>query len=133
MTAADRTFETSIVPTSASLPTVRHELESWLGEVGVSNAVAGDLVTAASELCTNAIRAARSNVSLGARLEGQTLVMEVRDDGPGFQAELSDEAPDPLADAGRGLFVVRQLVDVLWVESDPDAGGTIARCGRRIT
>ena len=133
MAAAESSFETKISPSAGELPGLRHELGTWLGDVGVPRRVANDLITAASELCTNAIRAAKSSVSVGARLDGETLVMEVRDDGPGFEAELPEEIEDPLADTGRGLFVVRQLVDVLWVETDPAVGGTVARCGRRIT
>jgi anti-sigma regulatory factor (Ser/Thr protein kinase) len=131
--SAEPSFEIDLEPTASALPEARHQFESWLTGIGVRAVVIGDLVTAASELCTNAIRAADTKVTLRSRVDGGTLIFEVSDDGPGFgPGAMPDEEPDPLAIAGRGLYVAKQLVDVLWVAPDPKTGGTIARCGRRL-
>lgn len=131
--SADPSFEIDLKPTASALPDARHQFESWLTEIGVRAGVVGDLVTAASELCTNAIRAAETKVTLRSRVDGASIILEVSDDGPGFGAgAMPDEEPDPLAIAGRGLYVAKQLVDVLWVAPDPETGGTIARCARRL-
>jgi serine/threonine-protein kinase RsbW len=131
--SAEPSFEIDLLPSAAALPDARHQFESWLTAIGVRSGLVGDLVTAASELCTNAIQAAETKVTLRSRVDGATLIFEVSDDGPGFGGgALPDEEPDPMAIAGRGLYVAKQLVDVLWVSPDPETGGTIARCGRRL-
>ena len=131
--SAEPSFEIDLLPTASALPDARHQFESWLTAIGVRAGVVDDLVTAASELCTNAIHAAETKVTLRSRVDGGTLIFEVSDDGPGFAGDaLPDEEPDLDAVAGRGLYVAKQLVDVLWVSPDPHTGGTVARCGRRL-
>ncbi len=130
--SAEPSFEIDLAPTPGALPDARHQFESWLTGIGVRAGLVGDLVTAASELCSNAINAAETKVTLRSRVDGGTLIFEVSDDGPGFGGVLPGEEPDPMAVGGRGLYVAKQLVDVMWVAPDPATGGTIARCGRRL-
>lgn len=116
----------------AALPEARRSLAEWLGRIRVSETVTGDLVTAAGELCANAVRAARSRTELTARLEGQSVVVEVEDDGQAATIELPEEMPSPQVESGRGLYLVRQLVDVLWIRPRPDGQGTRATFARRL-
>ena len=83
--------------------------------------------------CTNAVEAARSTVELRAWLERDYVVLEARDDGPGFTRQLPErgDRADPDVDRGRGLFVVSALVDVLWATTDESM--TTVRCARRLT
>ena len=120
------------LPDMAALPDARHSLADWLGQVPVAESVAADLVTAAGELCANAVRAARSKTELTARVETHSVVVEVEDDGQAAEIELPEEAPSPLVDSGRGLYLVRQLVDVLWIRQLPDGRGTKATFARRL-
>ncbi len=127
-------FEYRFTPTTAAIPLARHFLEDWLVRVPVARDEAGDLMLVASELAANAVRHAsgqRGSVSLRAWVDGPDLVLEVEDDG-GNQPPLPDrsgETPDPLAERGRGLFLVRALVDEL--HSDVVEGRTITRVVRR--
>lgn len=116
----------------AELPRARHSLANWLGQVRLAENVAADLVTAAGELCANAIRAARSKAELTARVEAHSVVVEVVDDGESADIELPEEPPSPLVESGRGLYLVRQLVDVLWIRQLPNGRGTKATFARRL-
>lgn len=116
----------------SALPGARHSLVEWLREVPVEESVAADLVTAAGELCANAVRAAESKAELVARVEARSVVVEVLDDGEGLDCDLPEELPSAHAESGRGLYLVRQLVDVLWIRRRPDGRGTRATFARRL-
>lgn len=117
----------------AELPGARHSLANWLGQVRVADGVAADLVAAAGELCANAVRAATSKAELTARLEAHSVVVEVVDDGDGdAEIELPEKPPSTQLESGRGLYLVRQLVDVLWIRRLPSGRGTKATFARRL-
>lgn len=116
----------------AELPRARHSLADWLGQVRIADNVAADLVTAAGELCANAVRAATSKAELTARVEAHSVVVEVEDDGEPADIELPEEPPSPQSESGRGLYLVRQLVDVLWIRQLPNGRGTKATFARRL-
>lgn len=131
MAAAAGPFRFTLVDV-ADLSDARHSLAEWLEEVPGSDAVSADLVSAAAELCLNALDAEASKTELCARVESRSVVIDVTDDGPGMAGELPELPPAPLADSGRGLYLVRQLMDVLWISNRP-GGGTRATCARRLT
>ena len=116
----------------AGLPEARHSLAEWLEGVRVDDAVVSDLVAAAGELCANAVRAATTKAELTARVEARSVVVEVTDDGGGADIELPEEPPAAYVEAGRGLYLVRQLVDVLWIRQLPEGRGTRATFARRL-
>ena len=116
----------------AALPDARHSLADWLGQVRLAENVAADLVTAAGELCANAVRAARTRAELTARVEAHSVVVEVVDDGESGDIELPEKPPPANVESGRGLYLVRQLVDVLWIRQLPEGGGTKATFARRL-
>ena len=126
-------FEYRFTPTTAAIPLARHFLEDWLVRIPVARDEAADLMLVATELAANAVRHAsgqRGSVSLRASVYGPDLVLEVEDDG-GNEAPLPDgsETPEPMAERGRGLFLVRALVDEL--DSEIVDGRTIVRVVRR--
>lgn len=102
----------------------RHALREWLGGAGSHD----DLLLVASELASNAVRAGATWFRLRAWREDGRLALEVADDGPGFDAPLpSTEQLPPLdAENGRGLFLVRMLVDRCTIFTSDT--GTIVRC-----
>lgn len=116
----------------AALPEARHSLADWLGKVRIAESVATDLVTAAGELCANAVRAATTKAELTARVEAHSVVVEVVDDGEAAAIQLPEEPPADHAESGRGLYLVRQLVDVLWIRQLPEGRGTKATFARRL-
>ena len=66
-----------------------------------------------SELVTNSVQhasvSAEDSIRLHVDVGGQTVRVEVLDNGPGF--ELRDPIPDTQTDSGWGLFLVNQIAD----------------------
>jgi anti-sigma regulatory factor (Ser/Thr protein kinase) len=121
-------------PTPATIPLARHFFADWLEHQPVEESESSDLLLVASELCSNAVRHASGrpgSVELRAWAEGDALVIEVEDDGEGFEVESyrDDEQPDPEASRGRGLYVVEALTDEFSVTRVEDC--TVARVVRR--
>ncbi len=125
-------------PSTAAVPVARHLLRDWLQRVPVDDDTIDGLLIVASELCANAVRhasGAPGSVALRAWADGDSVVVEVRDDGRADDlslfagASFDDELPDPEAEAGRGLFLVRQLTDDVSATSDDD--GTVVRVVKR--
>ncbi|MDQ1397530.1 MAG: hypothetical protein QOG64_2789, partial [Acidimicrobiaceae bacterium] len=124
----DATFDQTFPATPASVAIARRELAAWLYRhlTGTELAV-WELVLATSELSTNAARAARAGYRVRAWMETGAVVLEVVDDGSGFDGQLPN--PDdtvPLdAERGRGLSLVRSLTDECTVRST--TAGTVVR------
>lgn len=95
------------------------------------------MAQALASVVRNALQAARAEVALSARVDGERLVLEVRDDGPGLSPEVAARLGEPFFTTrppgqgmGLGVFLARalavQLGGTLDYDSPPD-GGTTAR------
>ncbi len=127
-------FDHRFSPSLAAVPIARHLFDDWLVHQSLDESDRDDLLVVVSELCTNAVRSAaspNSGLHLRAWPEGDALVMEVVDDGPGFELRIGpdDEMPPAEQVSGRGLFIVRSLVDELMADRSP--AGTTVRCVKR--
>jgi anti-sigma regulatory factor (Ser/Thr protein kinase) len=116
------------VPADAdALPRVRASARAWLADVGVDAPTAYELVLAVSEACANAVEHPIARRSASMQVDGAVqageLVVSVRDDG----VWRSPAAP---GDRGRGLPIIRALVDDVEVVSSAD--GTELRLRRRV-
>jgi anti-sigma regulatory factor (Ser/Thr protein kinase) len=114
-----------------ALAEVRRTLAGWLEPLVEDSQVVDDIVWASTELCSNALRAAESKAVIRARTVGKSVLIEVVDDGDGISGDIPETAPAPYSESGRGLFLVRQLVDVLWIRKLPE-GGTRAMFAKRL-
>ncbi len=126
-------FEHRLSRSMAAVSVSRGLLREWLIRVPVDTDAIHDLLLAATELCANAVEHASWNaagVVIRARTEGADLVLEVEDDGSGLSWPLlAQEPPDPEAEHGRGLWLVRTFTDeVAPVNVD---GRTVIRCVKR--
>jgi anti-sigma regulatory factor (Ser/Thr protein kinase) len=74
----------------------------WCGDVD-------SVVLAVHEALVNADRHAGGVSQATAALDGDAVVIEVRDRGRGFVVPESPAMPDPAAETGRGLFLIRRL------------------------
>ncbi len=108
-------------PTSLSLrpARARRQLEELLAERRWKGDVE-DVVLAMHEALVNAQRHAGGAVAVEAVLEGPTLVIEVVDRGPGFQLPSPPPVPDPLAERGRGLWLMCRVSRRCEVQRDGD-------------
>ena len=113
-----------------SVTAARHALRDWLASSGVraTDAKTGELLLVASELAGNAVRAKASWFRIRAWHDDAGLLIEVADDGPGFDAPLPplEQVPPLDAENGRGLFLVRMMADRCTIFTSET--GTIVRC-----
>ncbi len=100
----------TIEPDTARLGELRGELRRWLTEHGQESSDWGLIAT---ELCTNSMAVTVEPIHLTMSLGETEAVLEVTDDGPGF--ELSVLNPGVTSSRRRGLWIVEQLTDRLEV------------------
>lgn len=126
-------FEHHLSQSMAAVSVSRGLLREWLVRVPVDPDAVHDLLLAATELCANAVEHAtwkEGGVVVRAHTEGADVVLEVEDDGGGLAwPMLALEPPDPQAEHGRGLWLVRTFTD----EVTPETGDTrtVIRCVKR--
>jgi serine/threonine-protein kinase RsbW len=114
-------------------------LESTLRRHGIPEALVTDLAIATSELVNNAIVHGNKcdvskTVSLTVEINACEVVIRVADQGSGFDPL---GVPDPLAEenllreVGRGVFIVRSLMDDVQFERGP-SGETVVVARKRL-
>lgn len=119
-------FEYRFAPSPKSVRLARQVLALWLDEQPIAPERAHDLLVACAELCANALKhGASDQVVLGAKVEGEGILLEVHDDGRGFTLSSARSQPDLEAESGRGLHLVKSLTDR--VEVRCDRGATVVR------
>lgn len=107
----------------------RAVLRSLAAHGGFSGTQAEDIILAMSEAYTNVIQHANTTwVTLRFALEPNALTIEVEDDGEGFDTAILDHPYDPARDVGRGMHLIRSLMDTVECQSSPM--GTIVRMTR---
>jgi serine/threonine-protein kinase RsbW len=101
-----------------------HELDESQSEM---------VVLAAQEAYNNAVVHPPSVVEVSAQVFEQTVDVEVRDRGPGFEpaAFVALAEPELLEDHGRGLFLMHRLMDQ--VDIDSGRGGTTVRMSKELS
>jgi serine/threonine-protein kinase RsbW len=107
------------LPTSSwTVAVARHALHGLLDAAGVAAGMGADLTIALSEACTNAVRHASAGLSYRVRLcvDDSRCLMEVRDHGAGFDPRLVP-APRVHAHDGRGLMIIRTIVDKVHIDA----------------
>lgn len=123
----------TIAPDGRHLPSLRHDMAAWLSAHRVSEGSVSEVKLVMSELVTNALAAARSRVSVDALFEKGNLKLSVGDDGEGTPnlGEIGFALPEPGAEGGRGLYVVRAITDQLQV--DVSETGTVMTVTKMLT
>jgi anti-sigma regulatory factor (Ser/Thr protein kinase) len=126
-------LELQIPADARLLPKTRRALSGYLEESGASDEFAGDVILALDEACANVIRhafpdGAPGQIDVRVELDEEGIVLQVEDDGIGFdpfRIDLSGELEDT---SGRGLTMIRRLVDVVELQSPTETGaGTRVR------
>ncbi|MGE3284794.1 MAG: ATP-binding protein [Pseudonocardia sp.] len=109
---------------------VRTTLEGMLLDAGYGRSRAEDVVLAVNEVATNAVEHGTLEAELLVWLDGDGLTCEVHDRGtlgdrlPGLRVPLPGER------RGRGMWVARQVCDLLHVWTDPDGTHVRVRAAR---
>jgi anti-sigma regulatory factor (Ser/Thr protein kinase) len=94
-------------------------------EAGLTESRANDLVLAVSEVAANTLRHTHSSGTLAIWHNADEVVCEVHDKGLITDPQVGRHKPAPDATGGHGLWIVRQVCDL--VELTSDANGTTVR------
>ena len=91
----------------------------------------GDLKLAVTEACSNSVRhgyaGAAGVVDVSYELQPDRLVIEVEDDGPGFDPNASRGRPEDLAEGGLGIEIIRSVADEFEAGERREGGGSRLR------
>ena len=110
----------------AAVPTLRGAIAGFLGDAGIGEPLLTSAKLAVSEAVTNAVMHAYVGaeepgaVSVDAMFEGDSLLVEVSDDGSGMMPRLDSPG------LGVGLPLIADTVDTLDIDNSP-RGGTVLR------
>jgi serine/threonine-protein kinase RsbW len=111
-----------------SVPVVRRLLKQSMEVLGVEPNVTHDIELALTEACTNVLDHAADGdeYEVSAGIDGDQCVIEVVDRGGGFDGSLSGLAEaEPTAEDGRGIQLMRALVDRVTFVSRPHKGTVV--------
>jgi anti-sigma regulatory factor (Ser/Thr protein kinase) len=92
---------------------------------GLTEGRANDLVLAVSEVAANTLRHTRSSGTLAIWHDADEVVCEIHDEGTITDPLTGSRKPPPDASGGHGLWLVRQVCDL--VELTSDGNGTTVR------
>jgi serine/threonine-protein kinase RsbW len=107
-----------------TVPLVRHLIGTALQEFGVTRDTTGDIELAVTEACANVVDHSHVEDEYEVRVALNQHRCEIRviDAGHGFDfSSLGDES-DPTDERGRGVQLMRALVDAIHFESKPEDG-----------
>jgi serine phosphatase RsbU (regulator of sigma subunit)/anti-sigma regulatory factor (Ser/Thr protein kinase) len=123
-----------VVPNeSARLGEIRRFVTAFLADIRAPIEITQDVILAVGEAAANATRhglreEGRSEVRVGVKLEGTEVVVTIADDGPGFDMEeVKARERDRFAAGGRGLFLMRELMDSVTFETSPQGTKVVIR------
>jgi serine/threonine-protein kinase RsbW len=91
-----------------------------------------DMKLALTEACSNSVRHAYEEGREGAveiryQLDDARLVVEVADDGDGFDPDVLDAAAAARDEGGLGIAIIRAVTDELEIERRPRGTGSLLR------
>jgi serine/threonine-protein kinase RsbW len=107
-----------------SVPVVRHLCRATLDRLGAEEDCAHDIEVALSEACTNVLRHVNSSqqeYEVKIQIDEQRCTVRIIDTGQGFTT-VKAAASDLNAEGGRGIELMRYLVDDLNFSFRPEAG-----------
>jgi serine/threonine-protein kinase RsbW len=128
----DMRFSLALPRDARSVPVIRRVVGDALRGLGVSEDCVDDVLVAVSEACTNAVRHARASgdYEVTGHVDEGVCVLKIMDWGRGPRPAPEDRGV--LSESGRGLRIMRALVDELDIDSSPDRG-TVVHLRKRLT
>ncbi|MGH3169513.1 MAG: ATP-binding protein [Trebonia sp.] len=94
-------------------------------EAGLPDTRISDLVLAVSEVAANTLRHTHSQGTLSIWHDEREIICEIRDEGQIADPLAGHRRPSPDATGGHGLWLVRQVCDLVEIESG--TAGTMIR------
>ncbi len=111
-----------------SIPVARHICRQAMREVGVEDSCVSDIEVALTEACTNVLEHSgpADEYEVQVTIDDEDCIIRVIDTGRGFDSDaLGAGASDLRAEGGRGIELMRALVDRVKFESKPEAGTVV--------
>ncbi len=139
MSSRQHNEQTEFVLVLASKPEEVSKVEKFIQKVNravhLNEEKFYKMLVATTEAVNNSIlhgnqRDPKKKVSVRCEVENTMLIIHIQDEGPGFDDK---SLPDPLADEnlmrehGRGVFLIRSLMDSVDFEKHPDGAEVIMR------
>jgi serine/threonine-protein kinase RsbW len=119
-------FSLDLPRETLSVPVIRRILGDTLRGLGVSETCVADILVAISEACTNVVQHAdstsRYEVTVG--IEDGQCVLKVVDRGQGFAGD-SENRVSADSESGRGIKIMKALVDDVSFDSRPESGTVV--------
>ncbi len=118
---------------SARLGEIRRFVTGFLADIRGPVEISQDVLLAVGEAAANAARhgrrqEGRSEVRVGVKLDGTDVVVTIADDGSGFDMnEVNARERDRFAAGGRGLFLMRELMDSVTFETSGQGTKVVIR------
>jgi serine/threonine-protein kinase RsbW len=95
-----------------------------------------DLKLALTEACSNSVRHAYGegdgSVEIRYELHADRLVIEVADNGEGFDPAEAESEDDDLSEGGLGIAIIRAIADELEIRARDDGRGLLLRFSKRL-
>ncbi|WP_188193419.1 ATP-binding protein [Nonomuraea sp. SYSU D8015] len=113
---------------AASVPLIRQLLDGTLRSLGVEPQVRDDIELMLTEACSNVVRHAEPSdeYTVSAAVHDHVCVIRVVDTGAGFDPrKVIDGFPEPGAEGGRGLQIMRALADDIRFTNRHDNGAMV--------
>ncbi|HJR46364.1 MAG TPA: ATP-binding protein [Actinomycetota bacterium] len=119
-------FSLNLPKDEASVPVVRRISREALLGLGVRDDCVADIEVALSEACTNVLKhVAGTDEAYEVKVEVNESLCEIRviDTGTGFDHDSAGRAhAEHTAEGGRGVFLMRAMVDNIEFTSAPESG-----------
>ncbi|TDC13437.1 ATP-binding protein [Actinomadura bangladeshensis] len=128
----DMRFSLALPRDALSIPVIRRVVGDALRGLGVSADCVDDVLVATSEACTNVVQHARATgeYEVTGHVDEGVCMLKIMDWGRGPRPAPVDRGP--LSESGRGIKIMRALVDDLDIRSSPDTG-TVVHLRKRLT
>jgi serine/threonine-protein kinase RsbW len=99
--------------TAGSVRLVRQLVDQTLDALGVDRACRDDVAVAVGEACANTVMYGYGGTCYRVAMwvDGTDCLVEVADNGVGFELDQPPSRPDPRAGGGYGLFLLTAMVD----------------------
>lgn len=104
----------------------------------LSDEVLADLKLALTEAASNSVRHAYAGANVGVveisyQLLPDRLVIEVTDEGEGFNLTEAEGPPDDLSEGGLGIAIIRAIADEVEIGTQPHGRGSRLRFEKALT
>jgi serine/threonine-protein kinase RsbW len=111
----------------ATIPVSRHIVRNALREIGVAEDCAHDVSIAQSEACTNVVdhSGPGDEYEVSVEINGDRCMIRVVDTGRGFDQRVVEDGAAADAERGRGIQLMKALVDQVHFRSDAGAGTAV--------